>query len=103
MNLIFLIFYVLLTLVIIFKMVIIDSNRDASILYRNSEGFVTSKDIKKGSIYTVTVTLNTGRVITLDGVENYDNVEVGKYVFVKESYYYNHYSRLIKKETILIE
>lgn len=101
MNLIFLIFYVLLMLIIIYKVVIIGSNRDASILYRNSQGFVTSKDIKKRRIYTATITLNTGRVVTLNGVANYDSVEVGEYVRVEETYHYNEYNRLIKKEITL--
>lgn len=80
---------------------IIGSNRHLSMYNRCSNGFVTSKDVKNGRKYTVTVTLNTGRVITLNGIENYDIVEVRDSVTVTETYKYSKYKRLIKKETKL--
>lgn len=96
MMLIFLIFVYFL---IIYKVVILGSSASTGSYYSNwTSGFITSKDVKKGRGCTITITLTTGRVITISGVANHDNLEVGDAVRVNENYTYNNYKRLLKKE-----
>lgn len=66
---------------------------------RDSQGFVTAKERKNRGEYIVTIALTTGRILTLTGLENYNKVNVGTYVWIREEYHYDKCYQLLDKKT----